>query len=74
MKSRIPLDYEIATAIALDAGNSSMHKANRKSWNSVDWNVAYRQFSVLRDWNPLSEKRLKRIENHTNGTHKKTGG
>ena len=47
MKNRIPLDYEIATAIAQDAGNFSMREANRKSWNGVDWKVAYRQFKKL---------------------------
>jgi hypothetical protein len=40
MMSRTPMTYKIAMAAGRDAGNRSMRKAGRTSWNEDDWNAA----------------------------------
>ena len=41
------LSEKIARAAALDAGNRSMRKAGRTSWNEQDRNVAIAEYNRL---------------------------
>jgi hypothetical protein len=41
------MTYEIAHAAGQDAGNRSMRKAGRTSWDREDFNIAAKEFSRL---------------------------
>ena len=69
MKSRIQLTYGVAMAISENAGNSSMHKANRKSWNDADWNAMLKQFKKLIPFLPVT---IERDQNDINTNHRRT--
>ena len=41
------MTMQIAHSIAWDAGNRSMKKAGRSTWNHLDWNAATAEFNRL---------------------------
>ena len=41
------MTYEIAHAAGWDAGNASMRKAGRKTWNRTDYNAFVKEFNRL---------------------------
>ena len=44
---KMQMTYELANACALDAGNASMRRAERKAWTLDDWNVMAKKFHRL---------------------------
>lgn len=46
-QAMMTLTPQMVRAAAQDAGNRSMHKAGRTSWNEDDWNAACAEFKRL---------------------------
>jgi len=44
---KMKMTYDIAMSAAIDAGNASMNRAGRASWNEEDRNAAAGTFSSL---------------------------
>ena len=47
MTKTVEPTYELAVAVGHDAGNRSMRKAGRITWNTEDWNIAAKVFEAV---------------------------
>ena len=56
-RARITMDYNLAMAIAKDAGNVSMRAAGRSTWNDEDWNAMCDGFKKAARVMPLELRR-----------------